>query len=80
MKSIQKSMVYIWHIGICILYTDTISNFEVKIWKLILDKIKDPSRLSVFESKVKSWRVDSYPYRLKVFVKDLGFVEVYRSP
>ena len=41
---------------------------------------KNPSRLSVFESKVKSWRVDSCPFRLKVFVKDLGFAEVYRSP
>lgn len=40
---------------------------------------KNPSRLSVFESKVKSWRVDSCPFRLKVFVKDLGFAEVCPS-
>ena len=61
--------------------TDVILNSEFKIEKLIPDKIKNTSTLSVFKSKIKSWSIDSCcPCRLcKVFVKHLGFVEVCPS-
>ena len=56
---------------------DTMSNLGSKIWKLIPDKIKNVSTLTVFTSKVNVWNIDYCTCRLcKVFVKDLGFVEV----
>ena len=60
--------------------TDTISSSGLKLWKLIPDKIKHASTLSAFKSKIKSWTINNCPCRLsKIFVKDLGFVEVCLS-
>ena len=60
--------------------TDTISSLGPNLWKLIPDKIKHASTLSDFKAKIKSWTITSCPYRLcKIFVKDLGFVEVCLS-
>ena len=57
--------------------TDTISSLGPKLWKLIPDKIKHASKLSAYKAKIKSWTINNYPCRLfKIFVKDLGFVEV----
>ena len=59
--------------------TDTVSSFGHKLWKLIPDKIKHASTLSAFQAKIKSWTINNCPCRLcKIFVKDLGFVEVCR--
>ena len=60
--------------------TDTISSLGPKLWKLIPDKIKHVSTLSAFKAKIKSWTINNCPSRLcKIFVKDLGFVEVCPS-
>ena len=60
--------------------TDTISSLGLKMWKLIPDKIKHASTLSAFKDKVKFWTINNCPCRLcKIFVKDLGFVEVCPS-
>ena len=57
--------------------TDTISSLGPKLWKLIPDKIKHTSTLSAFKAKIKSSTINC-PCRLcKIFVKDLGFVEVF---
>ena len=59
---------------------DTISSLEPILWKLIPHKIKHASTLSAFKAKIKSWTIKNCPYRLcKIFVKDLGFVEVCPS-
>ena len=64
--------MHIAHFG-----TDTISSLAPKLWKLIRDKIKDASTLSAFKAKIKSWTINNCHCRLcKIFVKDLGFVEV----
>ena len=55
--------------------TDAISNLGPKIWKLIPDKIRNASTLSVFKSKIKYWSIDNCPCRLcRVFAKGLHFV------
>ena len=60
--------------------TDTTSSLRPKLWQLIPDKIKHASTLSAFKTNIKSWSINSYRYRLcKVFVKDLGFLEVFPS-
>ena len=60
--------------------TDTISSLGRKLWKLTIDKIKHAPTLSVFKAKIKSWTINNCPCRLcKIFVKDLGFVEVCPS-
>ena len=57
--------------------TDTICSLGPKLWKLIPDKIKHASKLSAYKAKIKSWTINNYPCRqFKIFVKDLGFVEV----
>ena len=56
--------------------TDTITNLGLKLRKLVPDKIKNASPLSVFKSKIKTWTTDNYPCRrCKVFVKILVFIE-----
>ena len=60
--------------------TDTLSSLRPKLWKLIPDKIKHATTLSVFKAKIKYWTVNSCPCRLcKLCVKDLDFVEVCLS-
>ena len=60
--------------------TDTISSLGPKLWKLITDKIKHASTLSAFKTNIKSWTINNFPCRLcKIFVTDLGFVEVCSS-
>ena len=60
--------------------TDNISSLGPKLRKLIPDKIKHASTLSAFKAKIKSWTINNFSWRLwKIFVKDLGFVEVYPS-
>ena len=60
--------------------TDTISSLGPKLWKLIPDKIKQASTLSAFKAKIKSWTINNCPYKLcKIFVKVLGFAEVFPS-
>ena len=60
--------------------TDTISSLGPKLWKLIPDKIKHASTLSAFKAKIKSWAINNCPCKLcKIFIKDLGFVEVCPS-
>ena len=60
--------------------TDAISSLGPKLWKIIPDKIKHASTLSVFKAKIKYWTINSCPCRLcKVLVKDLGFAEVCPS-
>ena len=67
--------MHIEHFG-----TDTISSLGPKLWKLIPDKIKYTSTLSAFKAKIKSSTINNCPSRLcKIFVKDLGFVEVCPS-
>ena len=57
--------------------TDTVSSWGSKLWKLIPDKINHASILSAFKPRIKSETINNFPYRLcKIFVKDLGFVEV----
>ena len=64
------------HFGI-----DTISSLGPKASKLIADKINHASKLSAFKGKIKSWTISNCPCRLcKIFVKDLGFIEVCPSP
>ena len=58
--------------------TDTITNLEPKIWKLVPDEIKNASSLLVFKSRIKTWTTGNCPCRLcKTFIKDLGFIEVF---
>ena len=60
--------------------TGTISSLGPKLWKLIPDKIKHTSTVSAFSVKIKSSTINHCPCRLcKIFVKDLGFVEVCPS-
>ena len=60
--------------------TDTISSLGPKLWKLIPDKIKHAPTLTVFKAEIKSWTTKNCPCRLcKIFVKDLGFVEICPS-
>ena len=60
--------------------TNTISSLAPKLWKLISDKIKHALTLTAFKAKIKSWTINNCPCRLcKIFVKDLGFVEVCPS-
>ena len=60
--------------------TDTVSSLGPKLWKLIPDKIKHAPTLSAFKTKIKSWTIKTCPCRLcKIFVKGLGFAEVYPS-
>ena len=67
--------MHIAHFG-----TDTISSLAPKLWKLIPDKIKDASTLSASKAKIKSWTINNCPYKLcKIFVKVLGFAEVFPS-
>ena len=55
---------------------DTISSLGPKLWKLIPDKIKHASTLSA----LSIFTINNSPCRLcKIFVKDLGFVEVCPS-
>ena len=57
--------------------TDIISTLGPKLWKLIPDKIRNASTLSAFKAKSKFWTINNCSCRLyKIFVKDLGFVEV----
>ena len=57
--------------------TGAISSSGPKLLRLIPDKIKHASTLSGFTAKIKSWTINNCPCRLcKIFVKDLGFVEV----
>ena len=60
--------------------TDTISSLGPKLWKLIQDKIKHASTFSAFKAKIKSWTIKNLPRSLcKIFVKYLGFVDVFPS-
>ena len=61
--------------------TDTVSSLGPKLRKLILDKKQQhASTLSAFKAKIKPWTINNCPYRLcKLFVKDIGFVEVCSS-
>ena len=60
--------------------TETITNLGPKIWKLVLDEIKNVWSLLVFKSRIKTWTTDNYPCRLcKTFAKDLGFSEVFSN-
>ena len=60
--------------------TDTISSLGPKLWKLIPDKIKHAPTLTVFKAEIKSWTTKNCPCRLcKIFVTDLGFVEICPS-
>ena len=60
--------------------TGTIYSLRSKLWKLIPDKIKHAPILSVFKAEIKSWTINNCPCRLcKIFVKDLGFVEICPS-
>ena len=60
--------------------TDTISSLGPKLWKLIPDKIKHAPTLTVFKAEIKSWTTNNCPCRLcKIFVKDLGSVEICPS-
>ena len=60
--------------------TDTISSLGPKLWKLLPYKIKHASTLPAFKTKIKFWTINNCPCRLcKIFVKDLGFVEVCPS-
>ena len=60
--------------------TDTISSLGPKLWKQIPNKIKHAPTLTVFKAKIKSWTTNNCPCRLcKIFVKDLGFVEIFPS-
>ena len=60
--------------------TDTISRLGPKLWKLMPDKIKHAPTLTVFKAEIKSWKTNNCPCRLcKIFVKDLGFVEICPS-
>ena len=57
--------------------TDTVTNLGLKLWKLVLDEIKNASSLSVFKFRIKTWITDNCPCRIcKTFVKALGFIEV----
>ena len=60
--------------------TEFITNLGPKLWKLVPDKLKNTSKLSVFKSKIKTWTTDNYPVTLnKTLIKNLGFVEVCPS-
>ena len=60
--------------------TDTISSLGPKLWKLIPDKIKHAPTITVFKPEIKSWTTKNCPCRLyKIFVEDLGFVEICSS-
>ena len=60
--------------------TDTISSLGPKLWKLVTDKIRHATTLSAFKAKINSWTFKNCPCRLcKIFVKDLGFVELCPS-
>ena len=66
-----------WHTSV---HFGTVNIFSLrpKLWKLIPDKIKHASTLSACKAKIKSWAINNCPCRLcKIFVKDLGFVEVW---
>ena len=58
--------------------TDAMSSFGPKLWRLIPDKIKYTLTLPAFKAKIKSWTINNCPCS-KIFVKDLGFVEVCPS-
>ena len=74
-KHLASRNMHVAHFG-----ASTISSFGPKLWKLIPDKIKHVSTLSAFKAKIKSWTINNCPCRLcKIFVKDLGFVEVCPS-
>ena len=67
--------MYTAHFG-----TGTISSLGPELWELIPDEIKHASTLSAFKANIKSWTINNFPCRLcKIFVKDLGFVEVCPS-
>ena len=54
--------------------TDTTTDLEPKLRKLVTDEIKNTLSLSVFKSRVKTSTINDCPCRLfKTFVKDLGF-------
>ena len=57
--------------------TDTMSSSGPNLSKLISDKIKHASILSVFKTKDKSWTISSCSCKLyKILVEYLGFTEV----
>ena len=71
----SRNMLHTTHFG-----TDTISSLGLKLRKIIPDKIKNASTWSAFKTKIKSCTINNYPRGLyKIFVKDLGFVEVCSS-
>ena len=57
--------------------TETLSFMGPKIWTLIPNKLKNISTLVEFKQKIKKWKPTNCPCRLcKVYIKNLGFVEV----
>ena len=61
--------------------TDTNTNLGSKIWKLVSDEIKNASSLLIFKYRIKTWTTDNCYCRLcKIFIKDLGFIEVFPNP
>ena len=60
--------------------TDTEFTLRPKILELFPDKMKQASTVSPFKSEAKFWDNENLLCRLcKMFVKDLGFVEVCPS-
>ena len=56
--------------------TETLSHLGPKIWSLVPADMKKFS-LSIFTKKIRKWKPKACPCRLcKVYVKDLGFVNV----
>ena len=56
--------------------TETLAHLGPKIWSMVPAEMKKFS-LSVFTKKIRKWKPNKCPCRLcKVYIKDLGFVNV----
>ena len=57
--------------------TETLAHLGPKIWAIIPSSIKKSKSLHLFRKEIRKWKPDKCPCRLcKIYVKDLGFVEV----
>ena len=45
-----------------------------KIWDIQPDDNKNIDNLNTFKNKIRQWKPDNCPCRLKVYIKNIGFV------
>ena len=45
-----------------------------KIWDIQPDDNKNIDNLNTFKNKIRKWKPDNCPCRLKVYIKNIGFV------